>query len=105
MMHTVQHRKRNRVTLREYYAYRFAIRQNMSIIHMAGDLFQQFVVDAYVKIESNNLNYIRLNQTRLRICQYQGLMDHLNNRQQNENLAPGSRFILPSTYMVVYFKK
>jgi hypothetical protein len=63
MVHTTQSAKRNRVTLREYYAYRLSKRQELSIIHLAGDLFQQFVVDAYVKIESNNLNYIRQNQT------------------------------------------
>jgi hypothetical protein len=98
-------RSRNKITLLEYYAYRLSIKRDLSIIHLAGDLFQQYVVDAYVKIEGNNLNYLRHNQTKLRICHYQGLMDHLTRRQQDENLTLGSRFILPSSHMVVILKR
>ena len=39
------------------------------------ELFHQFVVDMYAKIESERLLYIRLNQTKLRSEQYIHLRD------------------------------
>jgi hypothetical protein len=40
-------------------------------------LFQQFVVDTYIKIESNRLEYISKYQTQLQADLYQGLWDSL----------------------------
>ena len=46
------------------------------IIFLKGrQLFHQFVVDMYAKIESERLLYIRLNQTKLRSEQYIHLRD------------------------------
>ena len=53
------------LTLRKFYAYRIAIRNVFSTIHSAGLLFQQYLVDAYTKIEGNSLNFIRQNQKTL----------------------------------------
>ncbi|ETN75355.1 hypothetical protein NECAME_12431 [Necator americanus] len=46
-----------RITQMKYYAHLFSIRESFSPILHAGKLFQQFAVDAYVKIEQNRLNY------------------------------------------------
>ena len=43
-----------------------AIRPNFSALHLAGKLFQQFAVDAYVKIEGQRPDFIRHNQNQLR---------------------------------------
>jgi hypothetical protein len=55
MDHTEEHRsqKRTRVTLLQYYSYRLACRTQFSPIHHAGKLFQQYIVDAYVKTEAS----------------------------------------------------
>lgn len=46
-----------------YYAYRLMIRQNAdNYLLRFRRLFQQYCVDMYVKIETERLNFIRLNQ-------------------------------------------
>ena len=42
-----------------------------------GRLFQQYVVDIYVKIETMQLRYLRNNQDTIRAELYQGLQDAL----------------------------
>ncbi|GBN24309.1 hypothetical protein AVEN_89360-1 [Araneus ventricosus] len=59
--------KRNRVTQLQFYAYRLSVRNGFSLLHSSGKLFQQCVVDDYVKTEGSRLNYIRLNQKDLRV--------------------------------------
>jgi hypothetical protein len=41
-------------------------------------LFQQFVVDTYIKIESSRLDYICNHQDDIRTDLYQGLVDSLH---------------------------
>ena len=59
-----------------YYAYRLAYRNpNHSLIHWAGRLFQQYCTDQYVKIESDRVLYILLNQPNFRLEKYYGVVD------------------------------
>lgn len=67
--------KRVRVTQLQFYAYKLSIRSGFSILHSSGKLFQQYIVDAYVKTEGSRLNYIRMNQKNLRVELYSGLLD------------------------------
>jgi hypothetical protein len=90
-------RVRNRLTMQEFYSFRLAFRGGFSIIHRAGKLFQQYLVDAYIKIEGCRLQFLRRNQAQLRAEQYSGLMDYLN-RERNENVEPGVPIILPSSF-------
>ncbi len=82
--------KRVRVTQLQYYAYRLAIRNEFSILHHSGKLFQQFIVDAYVKTEGSRLNYLRFNQNNLRIELYQGLLDALQRESLANNMKMGN---------------
>jgi Helitron helicase-like domain at N-terminus len=75
-----------------------AIRPNFNPIISSGKLFQQWVVDSYVQVEANNLNFIRNNQTQLRSENYQGLMDHLANVAADEGVLAGRTTILPSSF-------
>ena len=50
---------RNRLTQLQYYIYRIAIRREFSALHLAGKLFQQFVVDSYCKVEGKRLEGIK----------------------------------------------
>ena len=52
-------RVRNRVTLPPHYNYRLAVIQTFSPIFHGKILFQQYTVDAYVKIEGQRLAFIR----------------------------------------------
>src|SRR5258705_12086649 len=82
----------------QYKAAQTAIRDYFNPIMSAGKLTQQWLVDSYLQVEANNLNYIRQNQQRLRAEQYQGLADHVANMAQKANFAAGVAVILPSSF-------
>ena len=91
----------------QFYSYRLAYRPNNTFnpILFCGRLTQQYVIQAYIIIESNRLNFYRYNQKKIRIECYQGIVDHVarsafnnsNNFNQLERL--GNVFVLPSTYL------
>jgi hypothetical protein len=89
---------RNRITMLQHYSYRLAIRKEFNPILNAAKLTQQYIVDAYVKIEGNRLNYIRLNQKSLRVEHYRGLMDHVHNMSDIAGVKAGKMVILPSSF-------
>ena len=66
-----------------------------------GNLFHQFVVDAWDSVEQSTLNWIKHHQKELCADVYSGLQDAvLGDRDNNLNLAEhGQRIILPSTFM------
>ena len=75
----VQERCRNKerttyVSMREYFAYHLQQRNtNWSTILHGGKLFQQFIVDAYMMMESWRLSFYQHNQKQLRADLYNGL--------------------------------
>src|SRR6201988_3801045 len=93
-------KKRKTVTIREFAAYRFMIRncnKNNSILHLSGRLFQQYIVDQYVKWETNNLSWHYKNQKDLRSAIYQGLQDMISNEDANLDEV-GKKIILSSSF-------
>ncbi|XP_055352995.1 uncharacterized protein LOC129598933 [Paramacrobiotus metropolitanus] len=91
--------KRKRITQLQFYSYRLAIRSNFSVLHASGKLFQQYIVDAYVRVEGSRLQFIRLNQKQLRAESYAGLLDHINTVAEDNNIAAGRVVVLPSTFI------
>ena len=91
-------RRRTRLTLNEFYAYRVAVRDNFSTIHLSRLLFQQYLVDAFTKIDGNKLAYIRTHQSQLCVKSYQGLMDHIDRHAQAEDAQVGRIVIVPSSF-------
>jgi hypothetical protein len=54
-------KKRARVSLREFVAYRLQERDNEnSVIFQGRRLFQQFIVDLYSMVENQRLSYVRI---------------------------------------------
>ena len=45
----------------------------MNLPFHSGKIFQEYVVSAYMKVEANDLNWIRHNQKKLRIETYKGI--------------------------------
>lgn len=81
-----------------FYAYRLMIRRNEdNHILKCRRLFHQFAVDMYVKIETERLTYIRLNQQKLRTEGYIHLRDAMNVDGNANNV--GRLTILPATYV------
>uniref|UniRef100_UPI00358E4945 uncharacterized protein n=1 Tax=Myxine glutinosa TaxID=7769 RepID=UPI00358E4945 len=60
------------------------------------DLFHQFIVDMYAKIESERLLFIRLHQRQLRAESYAHLKDAVNNDGDVQDM--GQLVILPTTF-------
>ena len=80
-----------------YYSHKLMICHNEdNRILKCRQLFHQYIVDIYAKIESERLLFIRLNQTKLRSEQYIHLRDAVVNDSNTTNV--GKITILPSSY-------
>jgi hypothetical protein len=84
------------VTCCEYYSARL-MRTDDSHFHYFGRLYQQYIVDQYLKIEASKLRYIKHNQAKLRVELYKGLVDAFNKSDANLE-ETGQRLILPSSF-------
>jgi hypothetical protein len=86
-----------KVSAMDFYAYRLMVRnKSMNHILRCRQLFHQFVVDMYAKIESERLLFIRLNQKKLRVDDYIHLRDAVANDGNVTDI--GQLAILPSTF-------
>jgi ABC-type dipeptide/oligopeptide/nickel transport system ATPase component len=85
------------VTAREFYAYRFMDRDK-SVLQYFGRLYHQYIVDNYAKIELGRLNFIRHNQSKLRVERYQGLFDAMNSEETLNANQIGKVYVLPSSF-------
>ena len=86
------------VTMLQFACYRLAIRTAFSHIHQSKKLFQQYIVDLYVRVEGERLHYIREHQSELRVEQYAGLQDFVLNKARLDNMNVGRIVVLPSSF-------
>lgn len=95
----LRYMSQKQVTARQYYAYKLHFREpSETLIFLGGRLFQQYVVDNYIKIESARLNYLRFKQDKIRSELYQGLQDSFQAGINNLSQI-GRRVILPSSFI------
>ena len=90
-------RNGRKLTAMVYYRYHIMVRENVSVLLRAKRLFQQYLVDAYCKIETERLQFLRREQTALRADCYQDLRDAILEGDGDPN-SVGRRIILPSTF-------
>ncbi|GFW19014.1 ATP-dependent DNA helicase [Trichonephila clavipes] len=77
-----------KVSCKDFYAYHMMVRRNnFNLLLRCRLLFHQFLVDMYVKVESERLRFIALNQTKLRAENYIHLQDAIKN---NADLDPNN---------------
>lgn len=90
-------RKRNveMGTLREYYSSRIMMRRGQDILFRCKGLFQQYLLDAALKIMDSNLNYFRDNQDELQVCQYDTLKRYTESVAEKHNKQPGRTVLIP----------
>ncbi|XP_018404137.1 PREDICTED: uncharacterized protein LOC108780818 [Cyphomyrmex costatus] len=88
-----------RITRGQYIKYRMAIRDEFNVFLLGRRLFQQWLVDNYVKIEKDRINYCKDHQKELRTETYQGLRDYITNMANNLNGRIGKMVILPSSFI------
>ncbi|GIY49457.1 helitron_like_N domain-containing protein [Caerostris darwini] len=86
------------VSSEDYYAYRLIRLCQDNVILRWSELCQQFMVDMYVKIESERLRYLHHNQQKLRAEEYIHLRDAIAN---NADTAEIGRNILECLIPIV----
>ncbi|KAL8089780.1 hypothetical protein AgCh_039309 [Apium graveolens] len=92
-------KKRKRITMKEYYAYRFQVRRNEGLhVPLGGRLYQQYVVDAFSCVEQSRLWWLHSHQKTLRCDLYNSLAKKaLNGQTDSSNVGKG--FILPANFL------
>ena len=70
----------SKIQVSEFYARRLMVFESdrTSLPHAAGRLFQQYIVDAYIKREGMQLDWARRNQAKLRMDTYLNLTDYVS---------------------------
>jgi len=96
--HLTKLNSNKRITRGQYIKYRLAIRDEFNVFLFGRCLFQQWLVDSYVKIEKDRINYCREHQKELRSETYQDLRDYIQSMANNLNERIG-KIILPSTFI------
>jgi hypothetical protein len=92
--------KRNRLTIKQWLSFRIQTRKNEPhTLICSRRLFQQFLVDGYTMMETERLNWLRKNQSKLRIGKYRKLTEPTQNTQNNEPQKLGTRVVLPSSFV------
>ncbi|MQM01815.1 hypothetical protein Taro_034574 [Colocasia esculenta] len=82
ILHMEEGNKSCYISVREYYAYLLQIRETSNnTLLFGGRLLQQYVVDMYIKIETNRLDFYYNNQNQIRAELYQGIVDAVRSRR------------------------
>ncbi|KAI5402984.1 hypothetical protein KIW84_050546 [Lathyrus oleraceus] len=91
--------KRNRLTIREWLAFRVQSRSNEAqTLLRSRRLYQQFLVDGFTMMESERLRWLRKNQSKLRVGKYHNLNEY-NSNGETHGSNTGKRVVLPSSYV------
>ncbi|XP_045536286.1 uncharacterized protein LOC106720810 [Papilio machaon] len=96
-----------KVSCMDFYAHRIMIRENdFNIVSRCRQLANQFYVDMYVKVESERLRYISLNQSKLRAEKYIHLQDAVaNDGHVDPNNLEWQKRGLPHVHILVWLKE
>lgn len=83
----------------EFYSYILQERGTFNQLLHAGRLTQQYIVDAFLKVNGQRKQWNKSNQKRLRVDLYLGLMDYVQNQASKQHLKARRMVILPSTFI------
>uniref|UniRef100_A0A914DCA3 ATP-dependent DNA helicase n=1 Tax=Acrobeloides nanus TaxID=290746 RepID=A0A914DCA3_9BILA len=75
-----------------------AVYTDFNPLRLGGKLYQQYLVDAYVKVEQDRLDYHRYNQKELKAEKYKILHDYLEQTADEQGRKVGKTFILNSSF-------
>ncbi|WJX30708.1 hypothetical protein P8452_19214 [Trifolium repens] len=91
-------KKRERVTIREFIAFRLQQRKTeYGNLLCSKRLFQQFVVDCYTMLEAQRLSFIKENQSKIRQDVLSGLQEAIDRGDLDASLV-GKRIIIPDSF-------
>ncbi|XP_045797949.1 uncharacterized protein LOC123892172 [Trifolium pratense] len=98
--HQIDITKRNRLTIKDWLCFRIQTRKKEAqTLLCSRRLFQQFLVDGYTMMETERLNWLRKNQSKLRVGKYHKLKEGPANAINSSNQKRGTRVVLPSTFV------
>ena len=84
--------RRTNITPMMYYGWHlFEKAGEFSTVLHAAQLFQQYLVDQFCKVEAKRLSYLCHNQTQLRAADYTALRDSLGDSRRAEDEADAVR--------------
>eukprot|EP00808_Paulinella_micropora_P028519 g70549.t1 len=72
-------KKTTRITPTQYYSGKMFARGANSLLHKSGRLFQQYTVDACVKVQQQRLRFVENNQNQLRADSIRGFLEAVDN--------------------------
>ena len=81
--HTELFHANRKISSMDFYAYQIMVRDPISQLHRAGELFSQYLVDMFAKVEAERLLFVKLNQKQLRVDNYANLKDDTYNDRMN----------------------
>ena len=67
-------------------------------LHFGGRLFQQYLVDTYVRVERDRIQWIKNNQKKIHADKYIGVTRFLQDLEEKNNADIGESIILPSSF-------
>ena len=80
----------------EWFAFLLFARMGVfSSILLGRALFQEFLVEIYICIESSRLNWIKMHQKQLHVQLYHGIVEALGNKESHG----GAKIVLPSSFI------
>ncbi|KAL6503111.1 hypothetical protein OROHE_023740 [Orobanche hederae] len=90
--------KRNKLTIRELFAFRIQERKHEAkTLLFSRRLFQQILVDGYTIVESERITYIKNNQSTLRLEKYTKLNAAVS-RGETTPSSTGQRIFMPTSF-------
>lgn len=93
-------KKKTRLTIKHWISFRIQnINGEAKTLICSRKLFQQFLVDGYTMMEVDRLNWLRKNQSKLRVGKYRQINANSTNNNQNQPTFQGKRVVLPSTFV------
>lgn len=90
---------KNRLTINKWFSFRLQSRKFEAMTLLCSrKLLQQFMCDGYAMMEATRLNWLRKNQSKLRVGKYRQLNETSGTNNQGQKVIQGKRVVLPSTF-------
>jgi len=88
-----------RVSQVQFYSYHLQSRAEFSPLLWAGRLLQEMIIDAWICVKANRLNFQRQNQVKLHADCYSGLEDAVAGGLEDDVQCLGKQIILASSFI------
>ena len=91
--------RKQRISMREYITHLITYRGGFHALLRSNWLFQQYIVDAFVRIKRMMLQWQRHNQEKLCVDSYKELQDYLLGEAAERHVQPGKVIVLSLSFL------